>query len=105
MTEQRTTDGVQVRDRIDKYLHESGLAARNSRVVPLTGDASDRKYFRIIPAEGPSIVIALHTDAIDFAALPFANVGGCCAGSRCRCPTFLATRIRSASLPCRISAM
>ena len=76
MTEQRTTEGAQVRDRIDKYLHESGLAARNSRIVPLTGDASDRKYFRIIPAEGPSIVIALHTDAIDFAALPFANVGG-----------------------------
>jgi aminoglycoside/choline kinase family phosphotransferase len=67
---------VQVRERIDRYLRESGLAARNSSVVPLTGDASDRKYFRIIPADGPSIVIALHSDAIDFAALPFANVAG-----------------------------
>jgi aminoglycoside/choline kinase family phosphotransferase len=76
MTEQRTADGSQVRDRLDKYLRESGLAARNSRVVPLTGDASDRKYFRIIPADGPSIVIALHNDGIDFARLPFANVEG-----------------------------
>jgi aminoglycoside/choline kinase family phosphotransferase len=74
MTDQRTADGLQVRDRIDRYLHESGLAARNSRVVPLTGDASDRKYFRIIPADGPSLVIALHAVAIDFATLPFANV-------------------------------
>ena len=46
-----------------------------ARVVPLTGDASDRKYFRIIPAAGPSIVLALHAAAIDFATLPFANVG------------------------------
>jgi len=74
MTEQRTVDGLQVRDRIDRYLRESGLAARGARVVPLTGDASDRKYFRVIPADGPSLVIALHAGAIEFATLPFANV-------------------------------
>src|SRR5436190_1382386 len=74
MSEQRTADGVQVRERIDRYLNESGLAAHNPRVVPLTGDASDRKYFRIISADSPSIVLALHTAAIDFNALPFANV-------------------------------
>ncbi|MGH9139622.1 MAG: aminoglycoside phosphotransferase family protein [Vicinamibacterales bacterium] len=62
-------------ERIDRYLRDSGVAGPRARVVPLTGDASDRKYFRIIPAEGPSIVLALHTDAIDFASLPFANVG------------------------------
>ncbi len=76
MTEHRTSDGHQVRVRIDQYLRDSGLAARSSRVVPLTGDASDRKYFRIIPSDGPSLVIALHADAIDFAVLPFANVAG-----------------------------
>ena len=75
MTEQRTADGVQIRERIDRYLRESGLAGHNARVVPLTGDASDRKYFRIIPADGPSIVLALHAGPIDFATLPFANVG------------------------------
>src|SRR5882672_8628686 len=74
MPEQRTSDGLDVRDRIDRYLNESGLATRQARVVPLTGDASDRKYFRIIPDEGPSIVLALHAGSITFADLPFANV-------------------------------
>ncbi len=74
MTEQRTADGVHLRDRIDQYLRDAGLVGRNARVVPLTGDASDRRYFRIIPADGPSIVLALHAGAIDFASLPFANV-------------------------------
>jgi N-acetylmuramate 1-kinase len=69
----RTTDGV--RDRIDQYLTGSGLGGPKPRVVPLTGDASDRKYFRIIPADGPSIVLALHAGPIEFATLPFANVG------------------------------
>src|SRR5438093_12721815 len=74
MNEQHTADGAQLRDRIDGYLRESGLAGRDARVVPLTGDASDRRYFRIIPADGPSIVLALHAGAIEFASLPFANV-------------------------------
>jgi N-acetylmuramate 1-kinase len=72
----RTTDSADIRDRIDRYLRGSGLAERGARVVPLTGDASDRRYFRILPADGPSIVLALHADAIDFASLPFANVAG-----------------------------
>jgi hypothetical protein len=63
------------RDRIERFLQESELAGRDARVVPLTGDASDRKYFRIIPADSPSIVLALHAGPIDFATLPFANVG------------------------------
>jgi N-acetylmuramate 1-kinase len=74
MTEQRTADGLQLRDRIDRFLRESRLAGRDARVVPLTGDASDRKYFRIIPAEGISIVLALHAGPIDIETLPFANV-------------------------------
>src|SRR5882672_5607886 len=74
MPEQRTSDGLDVRDRIDRYLNESGLATRQARVVPLTGDASDRKYFRIIPNDGPSLVLALHAGPITFADLPFANV-------------------------------
>jgi aminoglycoside/choline kinase family phosphotransferase len=74
MTEQRTADGIHARERIDHYLRESGLVDRQSRVVPLTGDASDRKYFRIIPADGTSIVLSLHAGPIEFATLPFANV-------------------------------
>ena len=74
MTEHLTADAAQLRERIHQYLRESGLAGKNARVVPLTGDASDRRYFRIIPTDGPSLVLALHTAAIDFASLPFANV-------------------------------
>jgi len=72
--EQGTPRGTDRRDRIDHYLRESGLAARAPRVVPLTGDASDRRYFRIMLADGESLVLALHAGPIDFATLPFANV-------------------------------
>src|SRR3954454_20430401 len=75
MPEQRTADGTELRERIDRYLRDSGMGGATPRVVPLTGDASDRKYFRIIPADGPSIVLALHAGPIAFATLPFANVG------------------------------
>jgi N-acetylmuramate 1-kinase len=74
MTEQRTADSVDLRERIDLYLRDSGLGGPSARVVPLTGDASDRRYYRIIPVDGPSIVLALHAGAIEFATLPFANV-------------------------------
>src|SRR5262252_8083895 len=60
--------------RIDQYLNESGLAARKSKVVALTGDASTRRYFRVIPGDGPSIVLALHEGPIELATLPFVAV-------------------------------
>jgi hypothetical protein len=74
MTESRTAEGIRLRERIDAFLRESGLGDRTARVVPLTGDASDRKYFRIIPPKSAPIVLALHAGPIDFATLPFANV-------------------------------
>ena len=75
MSEQRAADTTRIRERIDGYLSSTAMAGATPRVVPLTGDASDRKYFRIIPADGPSFVLALHAGAIEFASLPFANVG------------------------------
>jgi aminoglycoside/choline kinase family phosphotransferase len=74
MADQRTIEGAELGDRIDQYLRESGLAGGGARVVPLTGDASDRRYFRILPPDGPSVVLALHPGPIQFATLPFANV-------------------------------
>src|SRR6058998_1256525 len=74
MLNQRTAEGSHVRDRIDQYLSDCRLADRTARVVPLTGDASDRKYFRIIPPDGAPIVLAVHAGPIEFARLPFANV-------------------------------
>jgi aminoglycoside/choline kinase family phosphotransferase len=69
-------EGTDVRDRIDGYLRENGLDGWATKVVPLTGDASDRRYFRVVGQDGPSIVLALHTGPIEFASLPFANVLG-----------------------------
>jgi aminoglycoside/choline kinase family phosphotransferase len=74
MVDQRRPEGADVRDRIDRYLHDSGLAAKAPKVVPLTGDASDRRYFRVLLPDGDSIVLALHAGPFTFATLPFANV-------------------------------
>ena len=71
--DQRSPDGSAVRERLDRFLAETGASPR-WRIVPLTGDASDRRYFRVISPGGGSTVLALHAGAIDFAALPFANV-------------------------------
>jgi aminoglycoside/choline kinase family phosphotransferase len=74
MIDQRTSEGSDLRARIDRYLRDAGFGGRAPRVVPLTGDASDRKYFRVLLSDGTSIVLALHAGPIDFATLPFANV-------------------------------
>jgi aminoglycoside/choline kinase family phosphotransferase len=60
--------------RIDRFLAESGLGAHEPRVVPLTGDASDRRYYRVLVRNEPSQVLALHMGPIDFESLPFVNV-------------------------------
>ncbi len=62
------------RQRIDVFLAESALAPADAHIVPLTGDASDRKYFRVLTGDSASLVLALHAGPIDFATLPFANV-------------------------------
>jgi len=60
--------------RVSDYLDTSGRAARGARAVPLTGDASDRRYFRVLTPGEPSIVLALYTKGFDFETLPFVNV-------------------------------
>jgi N-acetylmuramate 1-kinase len=62
------------RQRIDAYLLQSGLATRAPRVVPLTGDASDRRYFRIMLQDSSSIVLSLYAAPFDFETLSFVNV-------------------------------
>jgi hypothetical protein len=63
-----------VRQRLNQFLGETGLVDR-AKVLPLTGDASDRRYFRVLVRNGPSQVLAVHTSAIEFEKLPFVNVG------------------------------
>jgi aminoglycoside/choline kinase family phosphotransferase len=58
---------------ITTYLARSGLTGR-SRVLPLTGDASDRKYFRVLKHGGSSIVLALHAGPFSPDAMPFLQV-------------------------------
>ena len=60
--------------RVAAHLEASGRAARGARAVPLTGDASDRRYFRVLTPGEPSLVLALYTKAFAFDALPFVNV-------------------------------
>lgn len=43
-------------------------------VVALTGDASDRRYFRVVPRVGHSFVLAVNAAPFDYATLPFVNV-------------------------------
>lgn len=61
-------------DRITAYLERSGLATEATTVLPLTGDASDRRYFRVLRRRGPSRVLALHVEPFDPDTLPFCRV-------------------------------
>ena len=63
-----------VRERIDAFLASTGRNTRGASVVPLTGDASDRRYFRVLLRDEPTQVLAVHPGPIDFEALPFVNV-------------------------------
>ena len=74
MTTQPTAISAEPRQRIDAYLQQSGLASFSPRIVPLTGDASDRRYFRILLKDASSIVLSLYATAIDFESLSFVNV-------------------------------
>jgi aminoglycoside/choline kinase family phosphotransferase len=72
--DKRQPDSAEARTRIDGYLTRSGLSTQSPRVVPLTGDASDRRYFRVLLPDSPSIVLALNATPFDFETLPFVNV-------------------------------
>ncbi len=72
MTETRDSDAAL--DPVRLYLERSGLAARGARAVPLTGDASDRQYFRVITPGASSVVLSLYAKPFDYQTLPFVNV-------------------------------
>jgi hypothetical protein len=60
--------------RIQGYLERNGLATAEPRVVPLTPDASDRRYFRLLLPDAQSIVLSLYLTPFDVRTLPFVNV-------------------------------
>jgi aminoglycoside/choline kinase family phosphotransferase len=61
-----------VEPRLEQYLSEKKIDAQS--VVPLTGDASDRRYFRVLRKKAKAIVLALHAGPIDFEAMPFVSI-------------------------------
>ena len=70
--DRRTDDGTRVRLSVQGYLARTRQS--DARVVPLTGDASDRKYFRVVPKAGAPFVIAVHAQPFDMKSLPFVSV-------------------------------
>jgi aminoglycoside/choline kinase family phosphotransferase len=74
MSDKRNQDSVEQRERIDVYLGRSGIGGPKPRIVPLTGDASDRRYYRILAPDRPPIVVALYASPFDVNTMPFVNV-------------------------------
>jgi aminoglycoside/choline kinase family phosphotransferase len=58
--------------RLEQYLSAKHIDAQS--VVPLTGDASDRRYFRVLLKDATPIVLAVHAGPIDFDAMPFVSI-------------------------------
>jgi len=84
------TTATDVRTRIDLFLSNCGLAQSGASVVALTGDASDRRYFRVLVPNDASQVLAVHPGAIDFEQLAFVNVAGLLASMPAPVPRILA---------------
>jgi hypothetical protein len=61
-------------ERIHGYFERQALMSRKPRIVPLTPDASDRRYFRLLLPDAPSIVLSLYSGPFDVRTLPFVNV-------------------------------
>lgn len=61
-------------DRVDQFLERTGLASAGARVIALTGDASDRRYYRVMTDDGRSRVLALYAGRFDVEELTFVNV-------------------------------
>jgi aminoglycoside/choline kinase family phosphotransferase len=74
MIEKRQPESADAREKVEGYLQRSGLSVRSPRVVPLTGDASDRRYFRVLVPDEGSIVLSLYSAPFTFDTLSFVNV-------------------------------
>jgi len=72
----KSTPDVELPEAILQYLDRTRLQPPRALVLPLTGDASDRRYYRVLPREGGTFVLALHTSPFKYGELPFVNVAG-----------------------------
>lgn len=62
-----------IQQRIDTYLATRGLLVQRPRIVPLTPDASDRRYFRVQCTDRDPFVLAVYAGPITFATMPYVN--------------------------------
>jgi aminoglycoside/choline kinase family phosphotransferase len=61
-------------ERILAYLDRTAPGTGHARTIPLTGDASDRRYFRVLEPDKPSVVLALYGGPFEFDTLTFVDV-------------------------------
>jgi aminoglycoside/choline kinase family phosphotransferase len=76
MADLKSTPDAALPDPVLQYLDRTNLQPPRALVLALTGDASDRRYYRVLPRDGGSFVLALHGAPFSFDALPFVNVAG-----------------------------
>lgn len=60
--------------RLEQYLAEQHLTDQTLKIMPLTGDASDRRYYRVLLKNSKPIVLALHAGPIDYQTMPFVAI-------------------------------
>ncbi|MCX6551578.1 MAG: phosphotransferase [Acidobacteria bacterium] len=89
MTTLQSAPDIPLPEPITTYLTRTGLTDPRTLVLPLTGDASDRRYFRVLPRDGETFVLALHTAPFQYGTLPFVNVAGLLARMPVPIPTIL----------------
>ncbi len=67
------TDAIPAwREHVARYVDRTGLAGTRIEVLP--GDASNRRYVRIVPPTGQTRILLVHADSIDPNTLPFTAV-------------------------------
>jgi N-acetylmuramate 1-kinase len=71
---QTLTATLDVKERVALFLENANIVATGGRILQLTGDASDRRYYRVLPSDGESIVLAVHAGPFDYDRLPFVSV-------------------------------
>ena len=62
-----------IEDRLRRWVERAGLPA-TTRLEPLVGDASDRRFVRVVPPAAPTRVLVVHQESIDPERLPLIQV-------------------------------
>ena len=70
----RDLDRNRCAETVMMYLARVGLDPSSTATHELAGDASDRRYVRVLPADGKSRIVLVHRTPFDPDTLPFLNV-------------------------------